>query len=449
MQETEPKVESKVARSAATILTDAKILAIRRPENGQVEVRDKSVPGLRIRVGASGARTFVLRKTVAGRYRNITLGRYCERFGLAEARKKARQLISDIELDADPLASLPAPRRRVPVTPTIRSLWPDYKAAKSHLRKIKEVERVFERHILPAFGERAADKITRGEITRFIDDIARTAPVMARNVLGYLSAFYSWALPRLDELPGNPCRDAGRPPAPKPRERVLSEREIGALWRVLDREKKPFGPAIKLLLLTGQRRNEVFDADRREFDLEAKLWTIPRERAKNGTTHLVPLSPAAVAIVKDLLGTEKSDKLLPARGNWDASPSGFSKVMARIRDTLEVELKQDVPHWTLHDLRRTMATGLQRLGVRLEVTEAALNHLSGSRSGIVGVYQRHNYFDEKRAALAAWAREVRRLERAGMPSRRALGGRKPGRAERTPSQPAAASRPAALGVAEK
>jgi integrase len=412
----------KVEPGTTTVLTDAKIRDIRRPAKGQIEVRDKAVPGLRVRVGVSGTKTFVLRKSVAGRYRNITLGRYCDRFGLAEARKKARQLLSDIEFKGDPVAALPATRRRSHTTPTVRSLWPDYKAAKSDRRTIREIERVFDRHIIPAFGDRAADKITRGEITRFIDDIARNTPVMARNVLAQFSAFYTWALPRLDDLPANPCRDAGRPPAPKPRERVLSEREIGALSRVLDREKKPFGPAIKLLLLTGQRRNEVFDADRSEFDLEARLWTIPGVRAKNGATHLVPLSPAALAIVKDLLVTEKGEKLLPARGNWDASPSGFSKAMRRIRSALEVELGHEVPHWTLHDLRRTMATGLQRLGVRLEVTEAVLNHLSGTRSGIVGVYQRHNYFDEKRTALSTWGREVERLVRAGAArSRAALG----------------------------
>lgn len=417
----------KVEPGTTIVLTDAKIRDIRRPEKGQIEVRDKTVPGLRVRIGVSGTKTFVLRKSVAGRYRNITLGRYCDRFGLTEARKKARQLLSDIEFKADPVAALPAPRRRSHTNPTVRSLWPDYKAAKSDRRTIREIERVFDRHIIPVFGDRAADKITRSEITRFIDDIARTTPVMARNVLAQFSAFYTWALPRLDDLPANPCRDAGRPPAPKPRERVLSEREIGALSRVLDREKKPFGPAIKLLLLTGQRRNEVFDADRSEFDLEARLWTIPGVRAKNGATHLVPLSPAALAIVKDLLATEKSEKLLPARGNWDASPSGFSKAMARIRDALEAELKEPVQHWTLHDLRRTMATGLQRLGVRLEVTEAVLNHLSGSRAGIVGVYQRHNYFEEKRAALAAWAREVKRLARAGGLGRRAPARRKSSR----------------------
>jgi integrase len=393
------------------VLTDAKIRGLQAPSSGQIEVKDKLVPGLRIRLGSAGTRTFLLRKRIAGKYRNVTLGRYSDRFGLAEARKKARQILSDIEFKADPVSVLPNPARRSPTGLTVRALWPEYRKAKSHLRSVTEIERVFNRHILREFGDRAADTITRSEITRFIDGIARTAPVMARNTLGYLSAFYTWALPRLDQMPANPCRDAGRPPAPKARDRVLSEEEIGALWHVLDGEGKPFGPAIKLLLLTGQRRNEVFDADRREFDLAAKLWTIAGDRAKNGATHLVPLTPAALAIVQDLLKDKRSEKLLPARGNWDMSPSGFSKAMRRIREALEEKLGHPVPHWTLHDLRRTLATGLQRLGVRLEVTEAVLNHLSGSRSGIVGVYQRHNYFHEKRAALIAWERELKRLAR--------------------------------------
>ena len=402
---------SKVAPPEPVILTDAKIRDLRRPRSGQIEVRDKSVPGLRVRVGTSGTKSFVLRKRVAGKYRNIALGRFSDRFGLAEARKKARQLLSDIESKADPLAALPQPRRRSAAALTVNALWPEFKAAKVHLRSIGEIERVFKRHILPEFGDRAADQITRSEITRFIDEIARSAPVMARNTLGYLSSFYGWAMPRLDQLQANPCRDAGRPAAPKPRDRVLSEEEVGALWHVLEGEGKPFGPAIKLLLLTGQRRNEVFDADRSEFNLAAKLWTISRERAKNDATHLVPLTPLALEIVKGLLKDQRSEKLLPARGNWEMSPSGFSKAMKRIREALEEEIGRPVAHWTLHDLRRTLATGLQRLGVRLEVTEAVLNHLSGSRSGIVGVYQRHNYFHEKKSALAAWERELKRLGR--------------------------------------
>lgn len=393
-------------------LTDAKILALKPPASGQAEYPDSVVPGLRLRVGVSGTKTFMLRKRVAGKYRNITVGRYSERMTLSDARKKARQILSDVEMKADPVKALPKPQRLTVSGHTVRALWPGYKKSKSHLRKVGEIERVFERHILPEFGDRAADGITRSEITRFIDEIAQRTPVMARNILAYFSAFYTWALPRLDRLPGNPCRDAGRPPKLKSRERVLSENEIGALCLVLEGEAQPFGPAIRLLLLTGQRRNEVFEANRAEFDLERAMWTIPSDRAKNGAAHLVPLSAPALAIVKELLASHESDKLIPARGNWDAGPSGFSKAMTRIRAALEAMIGEPVPHWTLHDLRRTLATGMQRLGVRLEVTEAVLNHLSGSRAGIVGVYQRHNYFEEKAVALKGWAKEVTRLTRA-------------------------------------
>lgn len=404
-----------MASKVAVGLTDAKLQGLKPPVSGQVEYPDSVVPGLRVRIGVSGTKSFILRKRVAGKWRNVTLGRYSERFTLAAARKKARVLLSDIEFKADPVSALPKPRRYQPAGHTVRGLWPDYKAAKSHLRNLCEVERVFKRHILPEFGDRAADGITRAEITKFIDEIARTAPGMARRVLSYFSSFYGWALPRLDRLPGNPCRDAGRPPRPKSRERVLSDREIGLLWHILEREAAPFGPAIQLLLLTGQRRNEVFNADRAEFDLETDVWTIPSGRAKNGVAHLVPLPPQVVEIVKDVIEAMKGDKLFPARGNADAGPSGFSKAIARIRAALEEASGAPVPHWTLHDLRRTLATGMQRLGVRLEVTEAVLNHLSGSRSGIVGVYQRHNYFPEKKAALSLWCKEVKRLSRIHRP----------------------------------
>ena len=400
-------------------LSDAKIKGLRLPTTGQIEIADKVVPGLRVRVGAGGAKTFVLRKHVAGKYRNITLGRYSERLTLAAARKKARQLLSDFEFRADPAASIPKIIRRSDQGYTIQRLLPDYLKSKAHLRNLREVERVFKRHILPEFGDRAADRITRSEITRFIDRLAPGAPVMARNILAHFSSFYTWALPRLDHIPCNPCRDAGRPRAPKPRERVLSEKEIVALWQVLGEETGPFGPAIKLLLLTGQRRAEVFEADCEEFELKKGLWTIPASRAKNDKTHLVPLAPLSISLVKELIERdleefeEDSPKLLPARGNPKSGPSGFSKAMRRIRAKLEDKLGDPVPHWVLHDLRRTMATGLQRLGVRLEVTEAVLNHISGSRAGIVGIYQRHDYFEEKKAALRAWEREILRLAAGG------------------------------------
>lgn len=303
-------------------LTDAKIKGLIKPLHGQVEYADQTVPGLRLRVGASGQKTFILRKRVGGQPRNITIGRFGPRCSLLDARRKA--------------------------------------------------------------------------------------PVQARNVCAQLSAFYTWALPRLDRLASNPCRDAGRPPAPKARDRVLSDAELAALWEALGDEQEPWTSAIRLLILTGQRRNEVYSAEWTEIDIEQRIWTIPAVRAKNGKTHIVPLSDFAVKIIRGLERTKGTPKLFPAKSSPHNGPSGFSKVQARLRSALGKRLG-DVDEWRLHDLRRTVATGLQRIGVRLEVTEAVLNHVSGSQSGIVGVYQRYNFSTEKRLALDAWADEVQRI----------------------------------------
>jgi integrase len=391
----------------ATKLTDAKLLALKAPATGQVEHSDSDVPGLRIRIGKTGAKTFILRKRVAGRIRNITVGRYGPRFGLTDARKKARALISDMEAGKAP----PAPQKPSGGTAgTIRAMMPDYLASKAHLRSMPDLKSVVNKYILPELGDRFADSVTRAEVTAFIDGIAKAKPIRARLVLAQLSAFYSWAMPRLDKLPANPCRDAGRPPKPKSRDRVLSNDELRGLWQVSDDEALPWGPALKLLMLTGARREEVFGAARAEFDLKAAEWVIPAERAKNGLPHIVPLSKAAVAVVKAIPQMDKSPMLFPARGNPENGSSGFSRAQARFRVSLDKKLEREGgEHWRLHDIRRTVATGLQRLGIRFEVTEAVLNHVSGAKGGIAGVYQRHDWKAEKRVALDAWATELNRI----------------------------------------
>lgn len=387
-------------------LTDAKLQGLKAPTSGRVEMSDPTVPGLRVRLGTSGVKTFIVRKRVGGAVRNITVGRYGPRFTLADARKKARLILSDIESGGDP--GVRSSKRATQGLATLRALIPEYLAAKADKRSVGEMKRVLVGYVAPVLGERLAEAITRADVTRLIDEIAETAPVMARNVHAQLSAFYSWAMPRLERLPSNPCRDAGRPSAPKARKRVLSDLELATLWKTLRSESLPWRPALQLLILTGQRREEVFNADRREFDLGARLWTIPAERAKNGVEHRVPLSEPAVSLLQNIDEVEGSLKLFPARGRLERGPSGFSKVQARLRDALESELGA-VPHWQLHDLRRTVATGMQRLAIRLEVTEAVLNHISGSRAGIAGVYQRHHFLDEKRVALDAWAAELNRI----------------------------------------
>jgi integrase len=195
-------------------------------------------------------------------------------------------------------------------------------------------------------------------------------------------------------------------------------------WRAFEAVGWPFGAIGKLLLLTGARRDELASGRWNEIDLQAKTWTVAKERSKNGVAHEILLSGAAVDIIKGLprVGDKKHGYVFTTTG--ETPVSGFSKAKGAIHSAVFEALKVEAyergespervaapAHWTFHDLRRTAATRLQKLGVKLEVTEAVLNHVSGSRAGIVGVYQRYDYTPEKRAALDAWSRHLNAIVR--------------------------------------
>jgi integrase len=172
---------------------------------------------------------------------------------------------------------------------------------------------------------------------------------------------------------------------------ALRHNRIDAPWIV----DGPLNAIVRFLILSGQRREEVAGMKWTELSDDFSTWTIPASRAKNGATHIVPLSDQAREQLRSL--PQFNELVFPGlRGAFN----GWSKAKAAL------DAKSGVTNWRLHDLRRTMATGLQRLGVRLEVTEQVLNHVSGSRAGIVGVYQRHDFALEKRAALQAWGEQV-------------------------------------------
>ena len=190
------------------------------------------------------------------------------------------------------------------------------------------------------------------------------------------------------------------------RDRVLSDEEAAAIWRAAGEAPLPYGAIVRLLMLTGQRREEVAGMTWAELSEDLATWTIPATRTKNGIPHLVPLSQPARELLHalpsdrpgDVQGAHQRAKLaLVFPGERGTPFSGWSKAKSAL------DTASGVSGWWLHDLRRTLATGLQRLGVRLEVTEAVLNHLSGSRAGVVGIYQRHDWAEEKRAALDAWS----------------------------------------------
>jgi integrase len=229
--------------------------------------------------------------------------------------------------------------------------------------------------------------------------MARTEP-LGRVMHSMLGAFFAWCM-RNRCIDMNPCRAVAKPRAGKPRERVLTDAEIVAVWRGAETMAAPYAAMVKLLILTGGRLREVAEMSWSELSGDLTLWTLPAARAKNKREHRIPLAPLARDVIAGVPRIADSPFVLTLSG---AVPvAGHSRFKSRL------DAASGVTSMTLHDIRRTVATGLQRLGVRLEVTEAVLNHVSGSRGGIVGVYQRHQYGDEKRQALEMWAGHVAAL----------------------------------------
>ncbi len=196
------------------------------------------------------------------------------------------------------------------------------------------------------------------------------------------------------------------------RDRALSDDEVRWFWQACEAEGFPWGPMGKILLLTGQRRREV--AQMTEAEIDGAAWRLPAARVKNGRPHTVPLSDAALAVLK----ASPRIKSKPGYIFTTTGPSpvsGFHKARERLAARMsEIAARErgvpvSIDHWTFHDLRRTAATGMARIGIPVRVTEAVLNHVSGTGGGIVAVYQRHDFADEKRAALEAWSRLVLQL----------------------------------------
>jgi integrase len=187
---------------------------------------------------------------------------------------------------------------------------------------------------------------------------------------------------------------------------VLGDDELKALWQACDGIGAKFGAIVRLLILTGQRRDEVAGMRWSELDLAAKIWTLPRERAKNDTEHAIPLSEQALAVIEGL-PSERRGLIFTVTG--ETHVSGFSRPKRQLDALIEKGLGAPLPHWVFHDIRRSVASGLARLGQPVHVTEAVLNHRSGTNKGIARIYNRYDYASEKRGALEAWGRYVQRL----------------------------------------
>ena len=363
-------------------LTDLGIERMKAPKAGQEEVFDLGYPGLALRIGNGGAKSFVLFFRREGKLKRVTLGRW-PRISLKDARDSWR-----LVQEGKPLVQEASGGQ---LFSAAVEEWLKRDQSKNKASSVYQVTRALEHDVLPAWRGKRVDEIGKRHVIELLDAITdRGAATKANRVFAYLRNFFGWCVKR-DLLQVSPMDGLDKPGSETSRDRVLSDDELAKVWRAAG-ELNGFGTIARLLILTGARREEI--GQLKWSEIEGDTIYLSNGRTKTGAPHIIPLSPQA----RELLD------LLPRYGEFvfggDKPIAGWSRAKARLDEAC------GVADWRIHDLRRTVATGLQRLGVTLQVVEAVLGHTSGSRGGIVGVYQRHNYADEKRAALEAWGAHV-------------------------------------------
>jgi integrase len=335
----------------------------------------------------------------------LTLGASPE-IGLKDARDLARKAHLKVAGGEDPGETKKAARAAVHA-PANRDLV-EKVAAEFLGRHVKTLApatrvsatRVVSKEIVPAFRGKRLSEIKRTDVIAFLDRIVdRGAPVAANRTLTLLKTMCNFAVQR-GIIEVSPIARIKAPTAETARDRILTDAELAACWRAAGGLEWPYSGFMHLLILTGQRRNEVAALTWRELDLDAKLWTLPAARAKNGIEHQIPLSHSAVEILRTCPRIVNSDFVFSVNGR---NPMRAFYLTKRRIDAL---MPAETAPWVMHDVRRTVASGMAKLGINLPVIEKLLNHVSGSFAGIVGVYQRHSFADEKRAAMDAWAQHV-------------------------------------------
>ena len=376
-----------------------------RPSAERREIPDAYLSGLYLLVQPSGTKSWAVRYRSAGMPRKHTFGPY-PAIDLKSARAVGAKALRAAAEGRDPGREKAHTRSTRPNT--VESVTVDFIERhcnrSNRPRTAQETERLLRVHVLPRWRGRLISDITRRNVLDVLDRLVDDGtPISANRTLAAMRKLFNWAVER-DIVPASPCAGVKPPTAERSRDRVLTDPELKLVWQAADRIGYPFGAMVQLLALTGQRRDEVARMTWAELDLKRKLWTLPAERVKNNQPHEVPLSDAVVAVLKSLPRIQGPYVLTT---NGEAPASNYGKNKRR----LDALLPADMPPWRLHDLRRTVASGMARLDINLPVIEKVLNHTSGSFAGIVGVYQKHSFADEKRVALDKWAAHVTRLVR--------------------------------------
>jgi integrase len=365
---------------------------------------DDGIRGFGAKITKGGAVSYIMQFRMGGREaitRRYTIGSHGSPWTPATAREEAQRLFLLIAQGIDPV-EVEKQRRREAVDLAFGNYADRFETSCVGRGWKVLVGRSFRIHVKPVLGSKPLPKITRSDVVAVFDRMTEHQAANRRNVFEVLRRMFRWAVSRGD-IDRSPMEGMETPPAVKARDRWLSDQELALVWKHAPGTHPCFGPIVRLLIVTGQRREEVSSLAWEELDQTGRLWTLPGDRAKNGEPNRVPLNDLAISVLDSVAGRP----VWPRRGKVFATSTGgsftgYHKGKEKLDRMIAEDCGEALQPWRLHDLRRTLATGFQRLGVRFEVTEAVLNHVGGSRAGVAGIYQRHDWKVEKRQALDLW-----------------------------------------------
>jgi integrase len=365
---------------------------------------DDDIPGFGLRIRKGGGRTLIFQYRQGTKQRKLTLGK-ASALGIEAARSDARRLHAQVRLGHDPAGHKVEERARAVETfGALLKSYLDHKRTELRPRSFVEVTRHLSKHAKPLHGRQLA-KIDQRSIAALLTTLtAGSGPTEANHVRASLSAFFGWAQ-REGLADVNPVMNTNKAAENSGRERVLSAGELRSIWNAAGDDD--YGIILKLLMLTGQRREEIGGGLRRqEIDLDKAVISLPGERTKNKRPHDIPLSGPASALLKSHLAQLDQDREYIFGSGQRRGYSAWT-YQKKALDQRLAEAQTPIRDWTPHDLRRTFSTmAHEELGIQPHVVEAVLNHVSGHRAGVAGRYNKAIYAKEKAAALAQWGEFV-------------------------------------------
>jgi integrase len=363
-----------------------------KPAAKRRETPDALVPGLYLVTQPSGHKSWAVRYRANGVSKKLTLKGGYPIIDLSLARELAREALRKVAKGEDPARDKKAE--------TFGQFAAEYLEHHCRVKNRPSTTRINELYLqnyaLPRWRDRKVQDVTSKDIRDLLRDVARTKPIAANRLHAMLRGMFNRAT-EMELIPNSPCDRVKAPAEERSRDRVLSDTELAAIWRAAEAMGGPFGAVIQVLMLSAQRKSEVSEMEWAELDLARSTWTLPSVRSKNKRSHEIQLAPGVVKILE----------ALPRIGDrFVFTLDGVRAVAMTTRAKQRLDSLCGVKNWRLHDLRRTAASGMAKLGVAPHVLSLVLNHQSGVTNSITRIYNRYDHASERRAALEAWARHV-------------------------------------------